>query len=171
MTANLCSGFRVERVLRWRTTNDRSARMIISLFGGTVVRAGKEAEEARLGEELEAVLRSMPGFISYKEYVADDGEAVGIIRMDSREALDRWVHEGAHGEAQGIADDIYERFWVQSAETYREYTWVDGVRTDGDLTGLFGAPGAASAGDQDEQDGGRDDHGDRAGEGADGRTA
>jgi len=36
-----------------------------------------------------------------------------------------------------MADQIYERFWIQTAETYREYTWENGKHTDGDLTHLF----------------------------------
>jgi heme-degrading monooxygenase HmoA len=111
--------------------------VIISLFGDTVVKPGKEGESARLVEKLDPILRSIPGFISYKSYRADDGEEIGIIRMESRGALDEWVHEGVHGAAQKVADQIYERFWVQSAETYREYAWENGNRTDGDLTSLF----------------------------------
>lgn len=111
--------------------------MIISLFGDTVVKPGKEGDDARLSEELEPILRSMPGFVSYKTYRAEDGEEIGIIRMESREALDAWVNEAAHGSAQAIADRIYERFWVQTAETYREYVWEKGKRTDGDLRHLF----------------------------------
>ncbi|HET7868961.1 MAG TPA: antibiotic biosynthesis monooxygenase [Actinomycetota bacterium] len=111
--------------------------MIISLFGDTVVKPGKDNEDARLSKKLEPILRSMPGFISYKSYRADDGEEIGIIRMASREALDAWVHEGVHGSAQKVAEQIYHRFWVQSAETYREYTWVNGKRTEGDLAHLF----------------------------------
>jgi hypothetical protein len=56
--------------------------------------------------------------------------------MASREALDA-VNEGVHGSTQTIADQIYERFCVQSAETFREYTWENGKRTDGELTSLF----------------------------------
>ena len=111
--------------------------MIITLFGNTVVKPGKEDEEARLSDKLGPVLRSMPGFISFTTYSSDDGDEIGIIRFESREALDAWVHEGVHGSAQKIADQIYERFWVQTAETYREYTWENGTRTDGDLKNLF----------------------------------
>ncbi len=111
--------------------------MIISLFGDVVVKAGKEDEEALLTDKLSPILRSIPGFISSKTYRADDGEEIGIVRMESREALESWVHEGVHGSAQKIGDQIYERFWVQSAETYREYTWENGKRTDGDLKHLF----------------------------------
>ena len=111
--------------------------MIITLFGETIVKPGKEDEEARLSDKLDPILRSMPGFISFKSYQADDGEEIGIIRFESREALDAWVYEGVHGSAQKVADQIYERFWVQSAETFREYTWDRGNKTDGDLTGMF----------------------------------
>lgn len=113
--------------------------MIVSLYGDFVVKPGKEADDARLGAEMEAILRAVPGFISYKEYTADDGEVVGIIRMETREALDAWVRTMLeHAATRSIASEaIYQRFWVQSAETYREYTWEDGVRTDGDLTAFF----------------------------------
>jgi antibiotic biosynthesis monooxygenase (ABM) superfamily enzyme len=111
--------------------------MVICIFGNTIVKPGKEDEEAKLADKLAAVLRTMPGFISSKSYTAEDGEEIGLIRFDSRESLDAWAHEGQHLRAQKIAPEIYERFWVQDVETYREYTWEQGVHTDGDLTGLF----------------------------------
>lgn len=111
--------------------------MVITIFGNTVVKAGKEEEEAKLADKLGAILRQMPGFISSKTYAAEDGEEIGIVRFDSRQSLDGWVHEGVHGAAQKIANEYYETFWVQTAETYREYTWENGNRTDGDLTDLF----------------------------------
>ncbi len=111
--------------------------MVITIFGNTVVRPGKEDGEAELVAKLEPILRQMPGFISYKHYVAEDGEEIGIIRFDSRESLDGWVHEGVHGAAQRVANEYYESFWVQTAETYREYTWENGTHTDGDVAHLF----------------------------------
>lgn len=111
--------------------------MIISIFGNTVTKPGMEEEEAKLDARLEPVLRALPGFISYKVYVADDGEEIGILRFDTREALDGWVQDGAHGAAQSVAADYFESFWIQSAETFREYRWERGHRIDGDLTDLF----------------------------------
>jgi heme-degrading monooxygenase HmoA len=111
--------------------------MIVTLFGDVVVRKGKEEGEARLSESLRPILEKMPGFISYKNYRADDGEEVGIIRFDTRASLEAWAHEGVHGAAQRVAPEFYESFWVQTAETYREYTWDNGTRSDGDLTELF----------------------------------
>ena len=111
--------------------------MIITLFGDVRVRPGMEVREERLASRLGDVVRRMPGFISIKSYTGEDGEEVGIIRFTTREALDRWMHEGEHFAAQGIAPQLYDFFWVQSAETFREYTWKDGVHADGDLSYLF----------------------------------
>lgn len=52
--------------------------MVIRIFGNTVVRPGSEEAEARLADKLRTILRQMPGFISYKTYVAEDGEEIGL---------------------------------------------------------------------------------------------
>ena len=111
--------------------------MVITLFGATKMRPGTEEREARLYEKVAAVAKSMPGFISSKVYTAEDGDEVGIIRFDTREAEDAWAHEDQHLAAQAVAAELYEYFWIQVAETYREYTWTNGVHADGDLTSLF----------------------------------
>ncbi len=111
--------------------------MVICIFGNTVVKPGMEEAEAKLADKLAAILSKMPGFISSKSYVADDGEEIGLIRFDSRESLDAWAHEGQHKAAQEVAADYYVSFWVQDVETYREYTWENGNHVDGDLTYLF----------------------------------
>ena len=111
--------------------------MIISIFGGTVLRPGMEGEEARVMDLLDPILRSMPGFISYKDYTADDSESIAIARFTTREALDAWVHQPDHVDVQEIAHEIYDSLWVQTAETYSEATYVKGTRVDGDLSHLF----------------------------------
>lgn len=110
--------------------------MIISVFGGTVVEPGAE-EEVRVGEELEAILRAMPGSTSSKGYRAEDGEEISILRMATREALDPWVRGTARsrGPPPGSTNDPGSR-----AETYREATWENGARTDGDLRHVFVEP-------------------------------
>ena len=111
--------------------------MVITLFGSIRIVPGMEQREERLADKLYSIAETMPGFISYKVYTAGDGEELGVIRFDSRESLDRWAHEGEHLAAQALAPEIYESFWIQDAETYREYTWEHGVHKDGDLTHLF----------------------------------
>lgn len=70
-------------------------------------------------------------------YAAADGEGIAIARFTTREALDAWVRQPDHVEVQKMAHEIYESLWVQTYETYREGTYVNGKRTDGDLSHLF----------------------------------
>lgn len=111
--------------------------MIITVFGDVRVRPGMEVREGRLASALAEVVRRMPGFISIKSYIGEDGEEIGIIRFTTREALDAWMNEGEHFAAQKVAAQLYDSFWVQSAETFREYTWKDGIHADRDLADLF----------------------------------
>ena len=80
----------------------------------------------------------MPGFISIKNYPADNGEKLGIIRFHSR-AVSRSMDAGElpTQRPRRVADKIYERVSFQTAESYGECTWDNGKRTDGDLTRLF----------------------------------
>jgi hypothetical protein len=57
-----------------------------------------------------------------------------LVGQGSRERVNATQE---HLAAQAVAPEIYESFWVQDAETYREYTWKDGVHTDKDLASLF----------------------------------
>jgi heme-degrading monooxygenase HmoA len=68
-----------------------------------------------------------PGFISYKSYVASDGDAIRVIRFDSREALKSWRDDPPHREAWKEAPRFYHEFWTQNCEVFDDYVWVDGV--------------------------------------------
>jgi len=111
--------------------------MVIRLFGGIRVRPGMEDRERQLAEKFYSAVEAMPGFISQTTYPAAGGEEVGVVRFDSRESLDNWAQVGEQIAAQAGASEIYESFWVEDAETYREFTWKDGVHTDSDMTTLF----------------------------------
>ncbi|MEX0755056.1 MAG: hypothetical protein WD206_01380 [Actinomycetota bacterium] len=55
---------------------------VIVLTGATV-RAGMEGQEASLAERMDATMRGAPGFISSKDFTAEDGvEMAGPIAMD-----------------------------------------------------------------------------------------
>jgi antibiotic biosynthesis monooxygenase (ABM) superfamily enzyme len=88
--------------------------MIITVFGNTIVKPGKEQAEQKLVDKLVPIIRAMPGFISNNAYVGEDGEEIGIIRFDTRKSLDEWMQESLHAEAQKMADQIYQRFWIQT---------------------------------------------------------
>src|SRR5262245_65276415 len=111
--------------------------MVLTVFG-TTWREGADLErEAQLARQLAKVASRKPGFISYKSYVASDGEEIGIIRFESREALKGWRDDPTHRGAWEEAPDYYHEFWVQNCETFDDYVWTDGVHVDGDQSDRF----------------------------------
>jgi heme-degrading monooxygenase HmoA len=119
--------------------------MVICLFGQRYREDADLREEARLGGELLRELQKLPGFISYHGYTAEDGEVLGVIRFESREALEEWRNNPVHQAVWGRAIEFYEEFWIQNSETYREYVWADGARHDQDLTDRFRAENAQAS--------------------------
>jgi heme-degrading monooxygenase HmoA len=119
--------------------------MVICLFGQRYRKGADLAEEARLGGELLQELQKLPGFVSYHGYTAADGEVLGVIRFETREALEQWRNNPVHRAVWSRAIDFYEEFWIQNGETYREYVWADGARHDRDLIERFRADRAAGS--------------------------
>ena len=111
--------------------------MVICLFGITYRDDADFDLETRLTREMAEVASRMPGFISYKNYRADDGDEVGIIRFASRAALQAWRDNTAHRGAWAQATLIYHEFWVQNSEVFDDYVWIDGVHHDRDQTDRF----------------------------------
>jgi heme-degrading monooxygenase HmoA len=119
--------------------------MIICLFGQRYREGADLKEEARIGGELLGELQRMPGFISYHGYTAEDGEVLGVIRFESREALEAWRDNPIHQAVWDRANEFYEEFWIQNADSYREYTWAHGERRDGDLRQRFRAENVSAS--------------------------
>jgi heme-degrading monooxygenase HmoA len=111
--------------------------MVICLFGQRYREGADRAEERRIGEELLAELSLIPGFIAYHSYRAEDGEVLGVIRFETREALEAWRDNLLHRSTWPRATEFYEEFWIQNCDTYRDYLWKDGRRVPQDLAGRF----------------------------------
>ena len=82
----------------------------------------ENADEFRdLAAELLTLAESMPGFISYKFFVAEDGERCSIIEFESAEHLRAWREHPTHRRAQRIGRERYYReYSLQVGEPFRE---------------------------------------------------
>ena len=112
--------------------------MIICLFGATY----RDRRDKELERELDAVLyeqlRTIPGFMSFHVYTAAGGEVLGVVRFETREALEAWRNDAVHRSVWKHAPELYESFWIQNCETYREYGWARiGGRTGEDMDKKF----------------------------------
>jgi heme-degrading monooxygenase HmoA len=69
------------------------------------------AEDFQAGvDRMYALVQTMPGFLSYKVYAADDGERVSIHEWESAEHLRAWREHPEHREMQALGR---ERFYAE----------------------------------------------------------
>jgi heme-degrading monooxygenase HmoA len=111
--------------------------VVICLYGLRSRRGADSQAEEELFGALLARARSQPGFIGYHVYASEDGEELGVIRFETREALDAWRDDPQHRAAWSRAGEFYTEFWVQDCETFREYRWHNGRHIDEDLAARF----------------------------------
>lgn len=81
-------------------------------------------EYAPLAKRMIELAEAMPGFISYKNFEASDGERVSVIEFDSQENLRAWQEHPEHKVAQQKGRDLfYDQFKVQVCTVEREYNF------------------------------------------------
>jgi heme-degrading monooxygenase HmoA len=91
---------------------------------------GIDAQElGATGARLDALATRMPGFISYKDFAAPDGEGVTIVAFESQEALAAWRMHPEHVAAQERGrKEWYADYRVTVADVVRDKTWPSEAR-------------------------------------------
>ena len=65
---------------------------------------------------------AMPGFISYKDFAAADGEGVSIVEFESLEMLAAWRNHPEHLEAQRLGrEQFFAEYQIQVCTPVRSY--------------------------------------------------
>ena len=79
------------------------------------------ARRGRLAERMSELAGQMPGYISHKGFVAEDGERVTIVEFESEQAHRAWRLHPEHLQAQkkGRAD-FYSEYRIQVCSVQRE---------------------------------------------------
>jgi heme-degrading monooxygenase HmoA len=68
---------------------------------------------------------AMPGYISIKDFVADDGERLALAEFDSLEHLAAWRDQPEHRDAQQAGRDrYYTEYSLQVCSVVRESRWT-----------------------------------------------
>jgi heme-degrading monooxygenase HmoA len=69
--------------------------------------------------------RTMPGYISHKAYIADDGERLTLFEWASAETLRAWATHTEHVPTQQLGrDKFYTEYHLQVCELVRESRFV-----------------------------------------------
>ncbi len=94
--------------------------MIITVFRSRLRADAVANGYEHTAEVLEVTARSMPGFVSFKTFVADDGERVSIVEFDSLPAHDAWRDDLDHRRGQGLGrSGFYAEYDITVAERIR----------------------------------------------------
>ena len=97
--------------------------MVVVVFRSRL-REGSEAELGKVGMRMYELASAMPGFRSYKDFVAEDGENVSIIEFDSMENVDAWRDHPEHKEAQRRGrGEFFSEYQIQVCTPVRERTF------------------------------------------------
>ncbi len=83
-----------------------------------------------LGERMAELAAAMPGFISYKDYSAPDGENVTVVEFASEPELLAWRNHPEHVAAQERGRrEFFAAYRIQTCRVEREYRFDGKVRT------------------------------------------
>lgn len=78
-----------------------------------------------LAAELHARAQGFPGFVEFKQFVADDGERVTLVTFDSAEHEAAWRDDAEHRAAQQQGRDaFYSGYDIAVCDVLRRHRWA-----------------------------------------------
>jgi heme-degrading monooxygenase HmoA len=76
----------------------------------------------KLGLRMYELATRMPGFVSYKDFTAADGESVSLVEFESVEMLLAWREHPEHQEAQRLGrEQFFSEYQIQIGTLSRTY--------------------------------------------------
>lgn len=94
--------------------------MILTVFRSRLNEDALEEYKA-LVPKIVALAETMPGFVSRKSYVADDGERLSLVEFEDEESHRNWALNKAHISAKESGRErFYSEYVVQICHVVRE---------------------------------------------------
>ena len=94
--------------------------MVLTVFRSRL-RPDAQEESGRWAQRMSELAGQMPGYLSHKGFVAEDGERVTIVEFESEQAHQAWRVHPEHVQAQkkGRAE-FYSEYRIQVCSVERE---------------------------------------------------
>ena len=98
--------------------------MIVTIFRSRH-NPGVHDEYGPMAQRMSELAKKVPGYISHKGFVADDGERVTIVEFESEAALRAWQVDREHGKAKrrGI-ESFFSEYSFQICGVLRGRSWT-----------------------------------------------
>jgi heme-degrading monooxygenase HmoA len=105
------------------STSEGPPPMIVTVFRSRLV-PGVQDEYGPMARQMSDSVRGIPGYISHKGFVAEDGERVTIVEFETEEALHEWKIHSGHLEAKKLGfTKFFSSFKFQICNVARARTW------------------------------------------------
>ena len=99
--------------------------MVVIVFRSRIRESADLSEVGRMGERMYALASAMPGFVSYKDFAAADGENVSIVEFESHDTLLAWRNHPEHAEVQRRGREaVFAEYHIQVCDTVRDYAFA-----------------------------------------------
>ena len=96
--------------------------MVLTVFRSRLRPGLDSAVLETLGARMYELATRMPGFISYKDFTAADGESVSLVEFESVETLLAWREHPEHEEAQRLGRErFFAEYQIQIGSPSRTY--------------------------------------------------
>jgi heme-degrading monooxygenase HmoA len=98
--------------------------MLVTVFRSRLRPGVRDEYVALVGRMIE-LAQTMPGYISHKDFSAEDGERVTIVEFEHEEGLRAWRTNPEHLAAQKLArQKYYSAYHIQVCTLDRESTFT-----------------------------------------------
>jgi heme-degrading monooxygenase HmoA len=96
--------------------------MVVIVFRSRLREDIDMAAAEALGVEMAGIAAAMPGFLSYKDYAAADGELLTLVEFESEERLAAWRDHPDHRAAQERGRrEFFAEYQIQICAPLRAY--------------------------------------------------
>jgi len=94
--------------------------MIVTVFRSRL-KPGLRDEYVALANRMNELAKTIPGYVSHKDFFAEDGERVAIVEFASEEGQRAWQTNTEHRAAQELAREKYYTWYhIQVCKLERE---------------------------------------------------
>lgn len=98
--------------------------MIVIVFRARLRADADMTTLVALGERMYALASAMPGFVSYKDFTAADGESVTVVEFATQRELLAWRNHAEHREAQERGRrEFFSDYRIQICRVERAYAF------------------------------------------------
>jgi len=92
--------------------------MLVILFRSRLTEEAEVGEDYQdMAAEMFAYAKTQPGYVDFKQYQAEDGERLSIVKWSDRETLEAWRRNARHREAKKSGrEHWYASYDIEIAE-------------------------------------------------------